>query len=61
MIYLIYKILYDKQGGIDGIELVEADVNETSVASFNKLLNLQRAHDLRNRIEYNYFPVRILG
>jgi hypothetical protein len=61
MLYLICKTLYDRNGNIEQIELVEADYSETSAHSFNKLLGLQRPIDLRDRIEYNYMQVRIVS
>jgi hypothetical protein len=61
MLYLIYKTIYDSNGNILHIELVEADYNETSAASFQKLCNLQRPHDMRDRIEYSYMPIKLVA
>lgn len=60
MLYLIYKTYYTIDGNIEKVELVEADQNEQSAASFTKLYGLQIPKDIKDRIAYNYVSMRIV-
>lgn len=60
MLYVIYKTFYNNFGDLEKIELVEADVNESSAISFTKLYNLQTPKDLKEKVKYEYITTRIV-
>lgn len=60
MIYIIYKTIYDNNGAIEKVDLVECDTHETSVVSFTKLYNLQVPKDLKHRVQYAYVATRVI-
>ena len=60
MLYIIYKTIYDNNGNIEKIDLVECDTRESSAVSFSKLYNLQVPKDLKNRVSYAYATTRVM-
>jgi hypothetical protein len=60
IIYVIYKQIFDSNGLVEKLELVECDMDENMAIRFSKLYNLQVPSDLKGRINYGYIGSRVL-
>ena len=58
-IFLIYKQIFDEEGEICKLELVEADKDENMAMRYVKLYNNMISIDLRQKLQYAYLGIRV--
>lgn len=58
-IFIIYKTIYDEEGGISKLELVEIDKDETMAVRYTKLYNNHVSSDIKSRVQFAYIGTRV--
>jgi hypothetical protein len=58
-VFIIYKQIFDEEGEIFKLELVEVDKDEAMAMRYVKLYNNMISLDLRQKLQYAYLGIRV--